>query len=212
MKSTTDRGNHQSRRQQGVAGLGLSGTGMQFSERTRKSSGHMLPTRVDSFASGTQNSSIGSIPETPPIPTDPQDDAFDGIVTPATPDRTINDMFSVSTAAAGPSVQLVENLSSSVRSLRIDNSALKEELNRLSSEKDESRAEVVSLLNEVEDARNTKEKLLKLETELEELQKRYDTTLQLLGERVEEANDLRADVEDMKRIWRDTISQSVGEP
>ena len=208
LRSIGDRTNSYQRRQQGVTGLGLTGSSAQLAERSRKPLAHMMPYRQDSLVSAAQDSSRGSIPETPPIHNE-NEELFDGVVSPATPERTINDMLSISTAAAGPSVQLVESLSSSVRSLRIDNGALKEELSRLSAERDESRAEVVSLLREVEAGNEAKVKILKLEKELDVLQKRYDTTLQLLGERVEEVSELQADIEDMKKIWRETISRSV---
>ncbi|KAL8835292.1 MAG: hypothetical protein Q9170_003378 [Blastenia crenularia] len=151
----------------------------------------------------------GAIPETPSILIDNQDDFFDGIRTPATPDRTINDMISVSTAGAGPSVQLVERMSAAVRRLESEKAAHKDELARLSSQRDEAMEQIVGLMKEAEENRAADARATKLEKEAEELNARYLTTLEMLGEKSEKVDELMADVTDLKEMYRELVDRTM---
>ena len=206
------------RRPQGGPGLGLATAGIPLPDRpmSRRQSGQPsqfsgsgTPHRQDSRSSTPQPSTINGIPETPSIQTEQQDDFFDGLVTPATPDRTINDMFSVSTAAAGPSVQLVERMSAAVRRLESEKAAAKDELDRLSAQRDEARKQVVSLMREAEEKRAADAKILRLETEVAAINQRYQTTLEMLGEKSELVEELRADVADVKQMYRDLVDSTL---
>ncbi|KAF2746456.1 hypothetical protein M011DRAFT_404304 [Sporormia fimetaria CBS 119925] len=157
------------------------------------------PHRQDSFASSLSQLN-GS--NTPSIHAPDQDDAFD---THSSPQRTINDMISVSTAAAGPSVQLVERMSATVRRLESERATNKEELARLVAQRDEARESVVALMREVEEKRALDEKVGKLEKELAEMNERYETTLEMLGEKSERVEELESDVADLKNIYRDLV-------
>ncbi|KAH0545007.1 hypothetical protein FGG08_000933 [Glutinoglossum americanum] len=166
------------------------------------------PARVDSLAfamppSGTSNS------RTPSVHTAEAEEFFDGITSPASQHRTINDMISASTAGAGPSVQLVERMSAAVRRLESEKAATKEELARLSAQRDEAREEVVSLMREVEQKRASDEKVKKLEEEMTKMSKRYETTLEMLGEKSELVEELRADVADLKQMYRDLVDSTM---
>ena len=166
------------------------------------------PPRQQSTASfrGTPN---GSIAETPSVVTsmDP-DDYFANV--PPTPMTTshhsvrggVNDLISTSTVGAGPSVQLVERMSANVRRLESEKAASKDELARLSTQRDEARQEVVSLMREVEQKRKIEERLTVLEEDHVSLGQRHQTTLELLGEKSEQVEELRADVLDVKQMYR----------
>lgn len=99
------------------------------------------PQRQNSVASGMSymNGSGGPV-DTPSIHAMDHDDSFDDM---SSPHRTINDMISVSTVGAGPSVQLVERMSAAVRRLESEKASSKEELNRLAAQRDEAREEAV---------------------------------------------------------------------
>ena len=127
----------------------------------------------------------------------------------SSPRRTINDMVSASTAAAGPSVQLVERMSASVRRLETEKAAHKEEMARLSSQRDEARKEMVSLMQEVETKREIDKKAEKLEKELAETQRRYTASLEMLGEKEERVGELEADVQDLKGLYKELVERSV---
>jgi len=74
---------------------------------------------------------------------------------------------SASTGTAGPSVNIIERMSSAVRRLESDLASTKEEMARVLRQRDEAREECVKLMSEVEEKR-------KLETALKELQLRFD--------------------------------------
>ncbi|KAI9801951.1 MAG: hypothetical protein M1825_003006 [Sarcosagium campestre] len=161
----------------------------------RDSMSHMLPV------------SNGSIPETPSIHTPDRDEMFDGM--PSSPRRTINDMISGSTVAAGPSVQLVERMSAAVRRLESEKAASREELARLSTQRDDARREIVALMQEVEAKRAADVRIEELEAEVHAINDRYQTTLEMLGEKSELVEELRADVADVKKIYRELVESTM---
>jgi predicted RNase H-like nuclease (RuvC/YqgF family) len=144
----------------------------------------------------------GLPPDTPSIQTEYYDEPFENV---SSPQRTINDMISVSTAGAGPSVQLVERMSAAVRRLESEKATSKEELARLSAQRDEAREEVVALMREVEEKRNLNQKVDTLEKDLKEMEQRYETTLEMLGEKTERVEELEGDVADLKKIYRELV-------
>jgi len=147
-------------------------------------------------------------PETPLI-IDPSDDFF--AETPASPGTHrgsttgINDLLSHTTVPAGPSVQLVKRLSQTVRRLESERSTSKDELTRLNAQRDEARQEVVELMREVEAKRTGDERIASLEKEVQDLDARYQASLEMLGEKSETVEELRSDVSDLKRILRETV-------
>jgi DNA repair exonuclease SbcCD ATPase subunit len=172
-------------------------------------SGNGVPLRQDSRSSTPQLSTANGMPESPFTQREPNDDFFDGVVTPATPDRTINEMFSVSTAAAGPSLQLVERMSAAVRRLESEKATLKDELDRLSIQRDEAREQVVTLMREVEEKRASDAKVHELEAQVAEINQRYEATLEMLGEKSELVDELKADVADLKQMYRDLVDSTM---
>ncbi|KAJ4296495.1 hypothetical protein N0V90_006540 [Kalmusia sp. IMI 367209] len=160
------------------------------------------PQRQDSFPSISSNLNGTSMSNTPSIHAPSFDDALDAS---SSPHRTINDMISVSTVGAGPSVQLVERMSAAVRRLESEKATSKEEMARLISQRDEAREEVVELMREIDEKRGLDEKVERLEKEIREVDERYQTTLEMLGEKSEKVEELEGDVEDLKKIYRDLV-------
>lgn len=197
------------------SGLAISGTAIDrpvsrrsSTQRLRSSEIRATP-RQDSNTFTQQVSVNGTVPETPSITVDNQDDFFDGVRTPASPEHTINDMISASTAGAGPSVQLVERMSAAVRRLESEKAASKDELARLSQQRDEAREQVVSLMREAEEKRKLDERVKDLEKDNEQTQERYLTTLEMLGERSERVEELVADVADLKQMYRELVDSTM---
>ncbi|KAL9031714.1 MAG: hypothetical protein Q9196_000262 [Gyalolechia fulgens] len=205
---------HNSRRPQGLAITGASAE-RPLSRRSPmqplfpSSDHHRSLSRQDSMTFTNQDSINGAIPETPSIQIEAQDGFFDGIRTPATPDCTINDMISVSTAGAGPSVQLVERMSAAVRRLESEKAAHKDELARLSAQRDEAREQIVGLMKEAEEKSAADARAKKLENEVQELNARYLTTLEMLGEKSEKVDELMADVADLKEMYRELVDRTM---
>lgn len=137
------------------------------------------------------------------------DDSADAFERTSSPHRTVADMISVSTVGAGPSVQLVERMSAAVRRLESEKAVSKEEMARLAAQRDEAREEVVSLMREVEEKRSQNKKIEKLQRELQEVNARYETTLEALGEKSEQVEELQNDVDDLKRIYKDLVERTM---
>lgn len=139
-----------------------------------------------------------------------RNDPFDtGDMMSSSPKQMAQDMVSVSTVAAGPSVQLVEKLSAAIRRLETEKVAAKEELARISAQRDEARAEIVALMREVEKGRLAGEEVARLQEQVAEVNERYETTLELLGEKSEMVEELRADVQDVKAMYRDLVERTI---
>ena len=151
-----------------------------------------------SFASPADN-----IPPTPSIEID-DPDPF-----PDSPDRTIADLVSTS-SPAGPSVQLVERMSAAVRRLESEKSGFKDEVARLAAQRDSARDEVVALMREVEGKRASEVRVEGLGREMETLRGRYEASLEMLGEREEEVEELRGDVRELKRLYRELVEEKMG--
>jgi predicted nucleic acid-binding Zn-ribbon protein len=162
------------------------------------------PQRQDSIPSSLSNFNGGvNAPYTPSIHTVDYDESFDNM---SSPHRTINDMISVSTVGAGPSVQLVERMSAAVRRLESEKATHKEEMSRLSAQRDEAREEVVSLMREVEEQRAQKARVDRLEKELGEVRERYETTLEMLGEKTERVDEVEGDLEEVRKMYKELVS------
>ncbi|OAG13791.1 hypothetical protein CC77DRAFT_597916 [Alternaria alternata] len=161
------------------------------------------PQRQDSIPSSMSNLAGGGVPDTPSIHTiDHDNDPFENT---SSPHRTINDMISVSTAGAGPSVQLVERMSAAVRRLESEKATHKEELARLTAQRDEAREEVVALMREVDEARKNGDRVADLEKRMDEMQVREEAALDMLGEKTERVEELEGDVRDLKKIYRELV-------
>lgn len=174
-----------------------------------RSSGQATPIRQDSTQSLNTNGDMTGTPSIHTIHTDHDDFFDDNHQSPSSPQQTINDMVSASTAAAGPSVQLVERMSSAVRRLESEKVATKEDMARLSAQRDEARAEIVALMKEVEVKRAADKKLVELEVEVQEIKSRYETTLEMLGEKSEMVDELRSDIDDIKAMYRELVERTV---
>ncbi|PYH44451.1 M protein repeat protein [Aspergillus saccharolyticus JOP 1030-1] len=155
------------------------------------------------------------IPETPSINFE-HDELFSHSATPSAyggaptnPSRGINDIISESTVGAGPSVQLVERMSATVRRLESERAASKDELARITTQRDEARQQVVDLMREVEAKRTSDTRVHELEQRLEELDQRYQTTLEMLGEKSEQVDELEADIADLKKIYRELVDNTM---
>lgn len=191
----------------------------------------MTPPRQNSYSSFGQISGSphgSSLPangtnypmvlETPPIHTLEAEEDDTGLSIPPTPSayggqtinsRGINDLISVSTVGAGPSVQLVERMSAAVRRLESERAASKDELLHITTQRDEARQEVVALMKEAEEKRALDERVKELETQVQELDQRYQTTLELLGEKSEQVDELHADIADVKKIYRELVDSTM---
>ncbi|KAI0430967.1 TATA element modulatory factor 1 TATA binding-domain-containing protein [Xylaria sp. FL1042] len=145
----------------------------------------------------------------PPTQATDRDDVLEGMERSASPQNVLQDMVSVSTMTAGPSVQLVERMSAAIRRLESEKVAAKEELARISGQRDEARGEIVALIQELETSKTATKRVADLEREIAEINERYQTTLEMLGEKSELVEELRADVQDVKAMYRDLVERTI---
>ncbi|KAG9573025.1 hypothetical protein KCU77_g15374, partial [Aureobasidium melanogenum] len=154
------------------------------------------------------NGGNGAAPQTPSIHTNDVD-ADDGFDNRSSPQRTINDVISASTVHTGPSVQLVQHMSSKIQRLEAEKSAHKDELARLVTQRDEARDEVVSMMREIETKRSVDGKTDKLEHELGQVKQRYEACLEMLGEKEEEVEELKSDLMEVKKMYRELVDRNM---
>ncbi|KAL5356984.1 TATA element modulatory factor 1 TATA binding-domain-containing protein [Aspergillus floccosus] len=182
------------------------------------------PSRQNSFPASTHavlsppvtnSASNPQITDAPSITFEP-DEFLSGSGTPSAsggahtqPSRGINDIISESTVGAGPSVQLVERMSATVRRLESERAASKDELARITSQRDEARQQVVDLMRESEEKKAADARVQELERRLEELDQRYQTTLEMLGEKSERVEELQADIVDIKQMYRELADRTM---
>jgi len=100
-------------------------------------------------------------------------------------------------------------MSAAIRRLESEKVAAREELARISRQRDEARAEIVALMRETESNRAALQRVATLEAEVAEVNARYETTLELLGEKSELVEELKADVEDVKAMYRDLVERTI---
>ncbi|ODQ50444.1 hypothetical protein SAICODRAFT_97259 [Saitoella complicata NRRL Y-17804] len=126
--------------------------------------------------------------------------------------RTPRDQMSVSTnIGPGPSVSIMERMSANVRRLESELTGLREEIANISSEREAARQECVQLLSELEEKRSVASQLEETAQALQTLQTRYDSALELLGEKEESLQELRMDVKEIKEMYKEQISELVGQ-
>jgi TATA element modulatory factor len=169
-----------------------------------RSSGQGTPQREDlasSFMSGGALDTPSFHPE--------HDEYFENATSPPSPHDMAQDILSVSTVGAGPSVQLVERMSAAVRRLECEKVSTREELARLSEQRDQARAQVIALMQHFEARKDLDRRVQRLKEENEKINARYQTTLEMLGEKSELVEELRADVQDVKDMYRELVERTV---
>ncbi|KAF4974510.1 hypothetical protein FZEAL_8606 [Fusarium zealandicum] len=151
------------------------------------------------------------VPSESPRASSPPPDRDDGLEDgdPSSPRNMAQDMISVSTVGAGPSVQLVERMSAAIRRLEAEKVAAKEEMARVCSQRDEARTDIVGLMKDLETVKGATARVTELETEVDNLNSRYQTTLEMLGEKSELVEELKADVQDVKDMYRELVERTV---
>ncbi|CAG8562425.1 12185_t:CDS:2, partial [Cetraspora pellucida] len=103
-------------------------------------------------------------------------------------------------------VIMTERLNSSIRYLKGQVSTLQAQLYLTTKNRDELADELVKLTTQVEDLSLKSGKATELESQFYELNDRYNTALELLGEKTEQVDELQVDIEDMRDAYRSQIT------
>lgn len=107
-----------------------------------------------------------------------------------------------SASASGANVGLLERLAAQVRRLEAEQMLTREELSRVSAQRDDARQDCIALDSISTERDELKHSCAAMEAELALLRKRFDKTLELLGEQTEENEQLKEDISDMKQAYR----------
>ncbi|XP_043676768.1 TATA element modulatory factor-like isoform X1 [Vespula pensylvanica] len=107
--------------------------------------------------------------------------------------------------AGSNSTSVFENLQAQLKQRDGEIQQLQWELSRRNIERDALNAELSVLTLKVEDLSNKIIEIQALNENLNEIQTRYDALLQMYGEKVEENQELRLDLEDVKDMYKSQI-------
>ncbi|EZA61630.1 TATA element modulatory factor [Ooceraea biroi] len=109
--------------------------------------------------------------------------------------------------AGSSSTSIFENLQAQLKQRDGEIQQLQWELSRRNVERDALNAELATLTLKVEDLSSKVSEAQALNESLSETQTRYDALLQMYGEKVEENQELRLDLEDIKEMYKTQIDQ-----
>ncbi|KAG0266596.1 hypothetical protein BG011_001785 [Mortierella polycephala] len=119
-------------------------------------------------------------------------------------------LMGLGNSSTGPAVAM-ERLSTMVRQLEGQVAFLSEQVRTANRNKDELSDELVRVTMEVEELQKAASRLPITEQELGLLQERHRAALEMLGERTEEVQELRADILDVKEAYRDQINELLAQ-
>lgn len=109
----------------------------------------------------------------------------------------------------GNNLQLVHKMSSNIRRLEIELNTLKDEYEKLLNVKESREQELLESIKVNEQVHNLKSKVEELQREMEEKEVKEQTMLELIGEKSEQVEELKADVADLKDLCRSQVQQMV---
>ncbi|KAI8647948.1 TATA element modulatory factor 1 TATA binding-domain-containing protein, partial [Parasitella parasitica] len=104
---------------------------------------------------------------------------------------------------------VLERLQANIRQLENQLSFYQTQLLSSSQSREELSEEVLSMTQEMEQLRKQAKKTTHLEEQLQQLNDRYQTLLELLGEKAEEVEELKADLQDVKEMYKSQIMDLV---
>ncbi|NWQ61386.1 TMF1 factor, partial [Neopipo cinnamomea] len=130
---------------------------------------------------------------------DPHDHSFGPIATSG------SNLYDAIRMGAGSSI--IENLQSQLKLREGEISHLQLEIGNLEKTRSIMAEELVKLTNQNDELEEKVKEIPKLRTQLKDLDQRYNTILQMYGEKAEEAEELRLDLEDVKNMYKTQIDE-----
>ncbi|XP_042307408.1 TATA element modulatory factor [Sceloporus undulatus] len=116
-----------------------------------------------------------------------------------------NNLYDAVRMGAGSSI--IENLQSQLKLRDGEISHLQLEIGNLERTRSIMAEELVKLTNQNDDLEEKVKEIPKLRVQLRDLDQRYNTILQMYGEKAEEAEELRLDLEDVKNMYKTQIDE-----
>ncbi|NXF43243.1 TMF1 factor, partial [Oceanites oceanicus] len=107
----------------------------------------------------------------------------------------------------GAGSSIIENLQSQLKLREGEISHLQLEIGNLEKTRSIMAEELVKLTNQNDELEEKVKEISKLRAQLKDLDQRYNTILQMYGEKAEEAEELRLDLEDVKNMYKTQIDE-----
>lgn len=108
---------------------------------------------------------------------------------------------------SGPSIQLVGKMNTTIRRLESELSSVKYELSEMTKAKEDACNQTMQLMKDNEELTQYQQRAEELQEKVQTLEDREKTTLEMLGEKSEQVNELKADVDDLKTMYRQQVEQ-----
>ncbi|XP_070758575.1 TATA element modulatory factor isoform X2 [Enoplosus armatus] len=102
---------------------------------------------------------------------------------------------------------IIENLQSQLKLREGEIAQLQLEISTLERSRSVMSEELVRLTNQNDEMEENVKEIPKLKVQLKELEQRHNTILQMYGEKAEEAEELRLDLEDVKNMYKTQIDE-----
>lgn len=107
------------------------------------------------------------------------------------------------------SFQLINKLSNTVKTLKVELSSIKEEVEQVNTEKDILEREILSSSKKTQEVDAFIQKIHDLEQQLQDRDSQEDQLLEIIGEKEEKLEELRNDVQDLKDLCKLQVQQMI---
>ncbi|XP_023613870.1 TATA element modulatory factor isoform X1 [Myotis lucifugus] len=134
-----------------------------------------------------------------------QDEPHDLSLGPMSVSASGSNLYEAVRMGAGSSI--IENLQSQLQLREGEITHLQVEIGSLEKTRSIMAEELVKLTNQNDELEEKVKEIPKLRTQLRDLDQRYNTILQMYGEKAEEAEELRLDLEDVKNMYKTQIDE-----
>nr|XP_008518249.1 PREDICTED: TATA element modulatory factor isoform X2 [Equus przewalskii]XP_023475863.1 TATA element modulatory factor isoform X2 [Equus caballus] len=134
-----------------------------------------------------------------------QDEPHDHSFGPMSLSANGSNLYDAVRMGAGSSI--IENLQSQLKLREGEITHLQLEISNLEKTRSIMAEELVKLTNQNDELEEKVKEIPKLRTQLRDLDQRYNTILQMYGEKAEEAEELRLDLEDVKNMYKTQIDE-----
>lgn len=176
-----------------------------FTQETLKEKDHK-PFSVSSTPTMSRSSSLSGV-DMAGLQTSflSQDESHDHSFGPMSTSASGSNLYEAIRMGAGSSI--IENLQSQLKLREGEISHLQLEISNLEKTRSIMSEELVKLTNQNDELEEKVKEIPKLRVQLRDLDQRYNTILQMYGEKAEEAEELRLDLEDVKNMYKTQIDE-----
>ncbi|EGW31872.1 uncharacterized protein SPAPADRAFT_155618 [Spathaspora passalidarum NRRL Y-27907] len=120
-----------------------------------------------------------------------------------------NHLGNIPTSSHSNNIQLVNKMSSTIRRLEIELNTLKDEYSKLSMDKEKLEQELFESLKLNDEMSQMNVQIDELKKQISEKDRKEQTMLELIGEKSEQVEELKADVFDLKELCKLQVQQMI---